>query len=240
MADDLCILFAYHRCDALTWHHYETLLRSNAGHRIIPITDDVPDHLPGSIDVHSFPDPWPAADPWRRCDTMLYRWFLHRTASAKRYLLLEYDCLCTVDAADAYRGVWDADVAARDVYLPGQGRDTRWGEDIRQEWSHFDEIDRLPPEDRPFAAGLVPMAGLLFSHRGLERIVDHTTRNDVFCELRIGTAARKAGLRPIAFPLALRRTIRWDPHPAVPREPGIYHAIKSLPSASIWRRLWRT
>lgn len=232
MADDLCILFAYHRCDALTRHHYEVLLRANASHRVIPITDDVADHLPGSIDVKSFPDRWPAANPWRRCDTMLYRWFLHRTVSAKRYLLLEYDCLCNIDAADAYIGVWDADVAARDVFLPGQGRDTRGGEYVGQEWYHFREIDRLPPEDRPFAAGLVPMAGLFFSHRGLESIVEHTTSNDVFCELRIGTAARKAGLHPVTFPASLKRTIRWDPHPLVPREPGIYHSIKSLPSVS--------
>ena len=228
MTDDLCILFAYHRCDALTLHHYRTLLQSNRRHRIIPITDDVPEHLPGTVDVKDFPDPWAPARPWRRCDTMLYRWFSQRNFTARRYLLLEYDCLCTVDAADAYREVWDADVAARDAYLPGQGLDTRGGEDVQREWFNFREIDRLPAGDQPFAAGLAPLAGMLFSHGGLDRIVANATTNDVFCELRLGTAARKAGLTPMAFPPDLRRTIRWDPHPMVPGEPGIYHAIKSV------------
>lgn len=228
MNDELCILFAYHRCDLLTLHHYENLQRSNGHHRIIPITDDVPEHLPGTVDVAAFPDPWPAANPRRRCDTMLYRWFLNRTVTARRYLLLEYDCLCTVDAASAYGEVWDADVAARDIYLPGDGRDTRRGEDVAREWHHFGEIARLPPEDRPYAAGLVPVAGLLFAHHALEKIVAGVTRNDVFCELRLGTAARKAGLRPVAYPESLRRSIQWDPHERVPHEPGVYHAIKAV------------
>jgi hypothetical protein len=159
---------------------------------------------------------------------MLYRWFSQRTVTAERYLLLEYDCLCTVDAAQAYQDVWNADVAARDAYLPGQGLDTLGGEDVQREWFNFREIDRLPVADRPFAAGLAPFAGMLFSHLGLESIVANATTNDVFCELRLGTAARKAGLRPAVFPPSLRRTIRWDPHPCVPDEPGVYHAIKSV------------
>ena len=159
---------------------------------------------------------------------MLYRWFLNRSVTAKRYLFLEYDCLCTADAASAYSEVWDADVAARDLYLPGQGQDTQCGQDVPREWYHFREIERLLPEDQPFAAALVPVAGMLFSHSGLESIVEHASRNDVFCELRLGTAARKAGLRPVTFPASLRGTIHWDPMPSVPREPGIYHAVKAV------------
>ncbi len=228
MTNELCILFAYHRCDELTLGHYAALQKSNAAYQIIPITDDVPEHLPGSVDVQSFPDPWPATGPRRRCDTMLYRWFLNRTVTAKRYLLLEYDCLCTMDAADAYREVWDADVAARNAWLPGQGRDTVGGQDIAREWYHFQDIGLLPAGDQPYAAALTPVAGMLFSHHGLQGIVDHVTTNDVYCELRLGTAARKAGLKPREFPESLRRTIWWDPHRVVPAEPGIYHAIKSL------------
>lgn len=217
MEHELCVLFAYHKADALTLYHLELLQRHSPDYLIIPITDDVPVHLPGGVDVKAFADPWPKANPWRRCDTMLYRWFLNRTVSAKRYLYLEYDCLCTQDLAISYQDVWDCEVAARDIVLP---------EDV--DWMWFQEIDRLAPEDQPFALGLVPLAGILFSHNALERIVQNLSTEDVFCELRMGTAARKAGLTLTPFPPSLRASIQHNPHAGVPTGPGLFHAVKSI------------
>lgn len=228
MSDELCILFAYHKTDELTLTHYELLKQYNSHYSIIPIADNITEHVPGTIDVNIFEDPWQKANAWRRPDTMLYRWFLNREISAKRYLFLEYDVRCTVDVASAYAAIWEADVAARDFFLPGQGRDTRCGEYIQDEWANFREIERLPVADRRYAAGLVPLAGILFSHDGLNSIVKNAVRNDVFSELRIGTAAQKAGLKITEFPESLKRTIQWDPHVTIPKEPGIYHAIKSI------------
>lgn len=232
MSNELCILFAYHKLDELTIKHFELLKQHNPRHHIIPITDKISKYLPGTIDVNVFHDPWAKAfpwrktHPWRRCDTMLYRWFMNRTISAERYLLLEYDCLCTVDVADAYADVWNADVAARDFYIPGQGRHPISGEYVNEEWPHFQDIGKLPSADRPYAAGLSPVAGMFFSHHGLQSIVRNATRSDVFCELRLGTAARKAGLNIVEFPPSLKQTIWWDPYPFTPQVPGVYHAIK--------------
>jgi len=242
MNDELCILFAYHKVDKLTLHHFELLKMHNSNYRIIPITDNISEYLPGTVDVSCFADdPWEKARPWRRCDTMLYRWFLNREVSAKRYLLLEYDVLCNVDVYSEYADVWDADIAARDYYLPGMKKSTRFGKDISREWFHFREITRIGDDDRSYAAGLVPLVGILFSHNGLNSIVKNVVRNDVFCELRIGTAARKSGLIVRKFPQKLRNSIRWDTHFSIPKEPGIYHSIKFLddPKTILIRRMPR-
>jgi hypothetical protein len=89
---EACILFAFHKVDALTVVHLALMQKHNPNIPIIPITDNVTDYLPGAIDVQSFPDPWPKTNPWRRCDTMLYRWFLNRTFNAKRYFGLNMTC----------------------------------------------------------------------------------------------------------------------------------------------------
>jgi hypothetical protein len=233
MTHELCILFSYHADDELTLRHYRELRRSNPAYPIVPLVDeDLATYLPDSVDVRKLPDRWPAAKPWRRCDTKLYRWFENRSLDARRYVLLEYDCLVTVDLAHAYREIWDADVAARDYFLPGDRSDTREGESTGKEWYFFREVRSLDREDRPHAAGLVPLACTFFSHRGLERIVANLTRRDVFCELRLGTAARKAGLTVTRFPESLRATVRWDPivPPASPA--GVYHAVKTEPRSS--------
>ena len=62
---DLCILFLYHKCDALTKFHLKTLRDSNPQARIIPLTDTVPELLPDSVDVGLFPSSFENADKWR-------------------------------------------------------------------------------------------------------------------------------------------------------------------------------
>ena len=214
---ELCVLFAYHVPDALTRHHLALIRAHNPGVPVIPLTDDVADHLPDGVDVREFPDPFAQSNPWRRCDAMLYRWFAHRQLTAKRYLYLEYDCLCTCNLQEAYAAVWNEDVAAAVLSDP-----------TYSSWMWFDEIPRLSSEDKPFAYGAAPLAGMFFSHRALERIVEGVSRADVFCELRLATASRKAGFAPVQLPPALRKTLRSAPYFRVPKEPGLYHPVKMM------------
>jgi hypothetical protein len=225
VSHDFCILFAYHKVDALTRHHLELLKQHNPEAPIIPVTDDVAAHLEGGVDVMNFPDHWPKANPWRRCDTMLYRWFLNRNLTAERYVWLEYDVLCTTSIRDAYAEVWDADVACKHYRLPTHRPD---GQRSEADWFWFSEINRLPEADRRFAAGLAPLACTMFSHRGLELITQNVTTNDVFCELRIGTAALKSGLRVQQFSSSLGAGIQWNAHGSVPTGKGVFHAVKTL------------
>jgi protoporphyrinogen oxidase len=229
---ELCVIFRHHLHDEVTVHNFEALKEHNPGYPIIPIHDGVPEHLPGSIDVSKFDNPWPNHDPWQSCDTGLYRWFLNREISAKRYVFLEYDCLCTTDLYEVYKGIWDVDIAGRDYYLPGQQRDTINGRYVNREWAHFGRIHTLDPSDRPFAAGIAPFAATFYSHHGLVAIVENVSRNDVFSELRVGTAARKAGLKPATFPEPLRSTVLWDRCDVDTSVPGLYHPIKQVPASA--------
>ncbi len=226
MTHEVCILFAYHKVDKLTKYHFNLLKKSNPHHPVVPITDDVNQYLPETVDVKHYPDFWPKTNPWRRCDTMLYRWFLNRNVTAKRYILFEYDCRCTVDVVRAYADVWNADLAARDFFTPGELKDTRQGQYVPRQWHWFKEIPFFPAEDHEFVLGLAPLMGILMSHQGLEAIVNMVSRRDIFCELRLATAAKKANLKLSEFPESLKQTIWWDPHPKLIEKPGIYHSIK--------------
>jgi hypothetical protein len=158
--------------------------------------------LPESVDVKDFPSRWTTKDKWAGVDIMLYKWFLNRTETARRYLVLEYDCMCTMPIAHAYAGVWNADVACAKFVR-------RWTHPLWH-WFSPESLAKLDPEDRPIAAGVVPYVGALYSHRALEAILDNVTSNDAFAELRLGTAISKAGLDVTRLPRELRRTIQWD------------------------------
>jgi hypothetical protein len=75
---------------------------------------------------------------------------------------------------------------------------------------------------------VVPFVGMMFSHAALEKIVGIVSRDDLFCELRLGTAIRKLKLKFKRLPLKARATICWHPYPFQINNPGLFHGIKSL------------
>ena len=217
---DLCILFFYHKCDELTRKHYELLVNSNPDACIIPLTRAVSEHLPGSVDVAEFAAGWEISQPWRNIDVTLYAWFQNRAVSAQRYILIEYDCYCDVDLKSHYAEVWDADIAGVDYFT--SSANPGW------HWFNPGELQKLPAQDRQHAAGVVPFVGMMFSHSALEKIVASLDQRDLFCELRLGTAIKKWGLRFKRLPLRKRLLISWHAYPWQINQPGLYHGIKSL------------
>jgi hypothetical protein len=217
---DLCILFFYHKCDELTRFHLERLRQFNSAALILPVTDSVPDLLPGSVDVARLPPFCVDSEKWRGIDATLYRWFNNRTFNAQRYLLAEYDCLCNVSLRDYYAEVWDADVAGVDFFT--RENNPRW------RWFKNDELSKVPQEDRMYAAAIVPFTCTMFSHAALERIVANVYRQDIFSELRLGTTVNKLGLEFRRLPRAKRGTICWHEYPWQTTRPGFFHSVKSL------------
>jgi hypothetical protein len=217
---DLCILFFFHNADALTQYHLESFRKSNPTAIIVPVTDAVSDLLPGAIDVAKFPSSWVSAHKWRSIDTTLYRWFENRTFNARRYLIVEYDCLCTVDLKQHYGELMTADVAGVDFFK--RKDNPRW------KWFMHSELNNIPEEDRKYAAGLVPLTCNMFSHEALEKIVANVYRNDIFCELRLGTIINKLGLKYERLPILKRSTICWHTYSWQANRPGLFHGIKSL------------
>jgi hypothetical protein len=217
---DLCILFFFHKCDELTQFHLASLRKHNPDSFILPLTDDVPQLLPGAIDVARFPSSFATAQKWRSVDTTFYRWFENRSFNARRYLSLEYDCLCTVNLRDYYSEVFDADVAGVDFFTREQN--PRW------KWFMSGEMDKLPAEDRKYAAGICPLTCTFYSHEALEEISRRIHRQDLFSELRLGTIVNKLGLAFRPLPPLKRSTVCWHTYPWQANRPGLFHGIKSL------------
>lgn len=215
---ELCILYLHHRDDAVTRHHLALIRRHNPRAVIVPLVDEPEGALPGAIDVARHPTPWNTADKWRSCDTMIYRWFQHRTCEAAYYLVLEYDCRVTVDLLDFYRPYLDADVVV-----------ARWRSQTSEpHWDWFCEIDRLEPDERAHAAGVTPIASTLFSHDALERVCAHVPSADVLSELRLGTAIQKAGLRVRELGPRDNAHLHWIELRSPILVPGFYHPVKAV------------
>lgn len=217
---EFTILFLYHKCDQLTRNHLDSLRMSNPAVVVVPVTDTVPELLPGSVDVGKFPDPWASAQKWRSIDSTLYRWFANRTFNSRRYLVVEYDCFCNVNLVAYYAAVMSADVAGIDLFK--RAENPRW------KWFMESEIGKLPSADRPYAAGIVPFTCTMFSHEALEGIVANVCRNDVFCELRLGTVVSKLGLNFARLSIPNRESICWHIYPWRTDRQGLFHSIKSL------------
>ncbi len=217
---ELCILFLYHKFDELTIFHLNSLRSHNQDACIVLLTDTVPQLIPGSIDVGQFASSWEDVDKWRSIDTTLYRWFENRELNARNYIVIEYDCLCTVNLNDYYADVKGNDVVGIDFL--------KINETPHWPWFYDDELKKLPQEDRELASGIVPFTCTMFTHKALEQIVANVYRHDVFCELRLGTTIRKLKLNFVRLPILKRSTIRWHTYPWQTLQPGLFHAIKSL------------
>lgn len=90
------------------------------------------------------------------------------------------------------------------------------------------ELNNIPEEDRKYAAGVTPLTCTLFSHEALEKIVANVYRQDVFCELRLGTIISKLGLKFERLPILKRSTICWHTYSWQANRLGLFHGIKSL------------
>lgn len=161
---------------------------------------------------------------WRNADLALYQWYTRRKEQAKRWVILEWDVLCTVGVREFYAEVWDADLAAVNVKRRESSPD----------WVFFSasELGKLPARFRPFATGVTPLAGLLISDRALSSVVEviagEAGFRDSFCELRLGTAAVASGFVPVELPASAKATLQDDHTFAVEsiEGKGIWHKVK--------------
>lgn len=216
---ELCILYPYITRDHITQQHFDLLKKLNPEAAVVPLAFSPTTALPDSVDFSNLPLRWDISDLWRSTDVLLYSWFLTRPFSAERYVIIEYDCRCTMPLREAYQDVWDSEVACRSFYTPESKPDWHWFQES--------ELNRLAPEDRIYAAGVAPYTCSLFSHRAMELLIEKLTPNDVFCELRLGTAIRRAGLRVAEFPSPLRDGIFATPTEIDLSKPGVLHPVKA-------------
>lgn len=223
MIHEYAILFCYHggADPGALAQNLERLRRYNPDAPIIPLIHDGAPKIEGSVDLSATPCPWDTTDKWRSCDTMIYRWFPTRRLEAERYVLCEWDTYSTTGVRTFYAPVWDADVAAVEAFTPEE----------RPDWWFFREIPLLGAF-APQAAALVPLSGTLLSAAALEAICSGPILPAPFCELRMGTLARHAGLMLTSMPFA-KPFISWNAQEIVVSEaPAIYHPVKQVVPAA--------
>ena len=212
---ELAVLFCCHRLDALARANLRTPRQYNPTVPIHIIENDRPTKRDG----------------WRNVDQVLCQWYLANRPPGRRFALIESDMLCTMTLRDHYAATWDADLSAAHIVQPGPPAAEAISGVRRRHWYWFREVGHLPENMRRSAMGVVPLAGIMFSRRALDAIAPVVCRpemDNVFCELRIGTAAAWLGLTVVETGPHAKRTITVGPLNAnACKQPGLYHKVKN-------------
>jgi hypothetical protein len=206
----LTILFTYHdRCDVAEIH-YALLAHHNPGVPIVPLVcNGSARRLHGTVDLGRIDD------VMFNVDRMPAFWWSEHHAYkpwvAERCIVIESDCLVTTCIGSTFQPAWSADVAAAKIATPATDPDWEW----------WPSVDRIPLWAR---AGVMPSGVVMYSRTAL----DILARSSLACmaEVRIGTAARLAGLTLEAVP-GLSKTVHCRPELIrLDSKPGVYHPVK--------------
>jgi hypothetical protein len=162
------------------------------------------------------------ARTWHDSDLPMLCWFrTQRTpeTTAERYIYVEYDMLFRIPVTEFYADVWQADIAGAQLFRHGP----------HPTWHWFREVNRLPPQLRKHAAGLMPLCGIMMSHRVLETITSNSIPMGVFCELRLATLATYHGFDIVELPWHRKRNLSWKPEfLQMQYDSGAFHPVKEL------------
>jgi hypothetical protein len=154
-------------------------------------------------------------------DQLLVDWFLTTTVKAKRYILFEYDTLCTAPVESIFKNVWNEHAAAARVFY--NSKDPWW-------WGFTEFLKTIPPEYHKYAAGLVPINGVLISHQAFTCLANnHDKLKTLYCEMRIGTILQKEGFKLNEVSKEFQMNNHWKPESIkLSKKPGLYHPVKSV------------
>jgi hypothetical protein len=228
--NDLTILFAHTTQDEVTLRHLDIVASLNPGVPVVPVTfarakspdgNQAGPPLDGTFDAARLEPRFAGQNRWAGTDCMIYAWYLHartQATTAERYVFVEWDMLYRVPMRAFYAEVWGRDVACAECLLV----DRHW------HWNWFRHLGRLPLELHRHAAGIVPIAGTLFSDRVLSAITQCAIPLDVFCELRLGTLIRAAGFDIFRLPYEKGRNITWNQRFLSQVATPAYHPVKTL------------
>jgi hypothetical protein len=214
--NDYCIIFAHHFASPIVERHLELCHEHNPGVPIVPVSAG-PDRLPGADNVQAFCDP--EVVPYLRApmggDYLLMQWFKHRqTVMAKRYVLVEWDCLVQDDVRE-YFGPFQESVLAASYFEDFKG----WPWAYQAAW--------MPAYLQASLAGIAPLNGTSWSRDALEAIVALPYPvNGAISELRAGTVLRHLGVPVRALGHDYRGHNDWYPVRTRPFGPGIWHTVK--------------
>lgn len=223
--DELGIVFCHHDTSPAAARNLEALRENNPGTPVFTLSARNP--FPGGARMDELGEggaAWRAltrGDPrqeWRHCDWLGYAWTLSRRASCRRWLFAGWDVYSTMPVREFLGPVWDSPLAAVEWFRPDKDK-----------WHWFRE-GAAPGSDPSLLRGLCPVCFYLCSDRAARAIADLALARrgwDAFCELRLGTLARAAGLEADVIPGA-RATVSWRREGWKVEGRGVWHPVKSL------------
>ena len=240
---ELIILFLYHRNNQITLNNLRKLQASNPDCQIITvccglekISNDcfiLREAKKDLFDAAKFNqkhlslfdilagNSMPQDGVWYGMDAVIYTWFLNRTISAKRYIILEWDCHCTINLKDLYAPNWNSNLAVAEHSTKTSNPDWFWFHNDLEKTRHLDKIE-----------GVAPIAGMLISHQTLSKLTEFLDINSrrysgVFSEIRLGSALKE-------LEIEVEKIVQGQNHQlspfltidTFPDNPGLYHPIK--------------
>jgi hypothetical protein len=164
---------------------------------------------------------------WLSTDLTIFQWYnIHKDKiNSERFLLLEWDCWCDINAKEYYLPVWNYDLIVPSVVYPE-----------RDSWQWFNTMSLLPLRARLYATGIIPFCGILVSEKAMRAINDEILKPEyegLNSELRFTTIATMLGFDPVPNPVC-SRAITWKKiAPFDGRFRGLHHPRKTLTPVNI-------
>jgi len=228
--NELGIWFIHHKNDELTKYHFDLLKKHNPNATIFPIQDETKEGLPGAIKFDKKNIFWDMADMWMCCDTYIYRFFLSdicKEKKCKRYAYVEYDSHVSGDLANVYEPVWNKD-ALCGPYVFDMDKEPKCGW-----WAEKHTTDTIKKYGNDFKndmKAIDPFCGIFSSYDIFASITEKAKNPmfySIFCDLRIGTIAKKLGIKMSEISEKFNKRVRASAV-KVEDEPGFYHIVKTI------------
>ena len=207
--NELCILFLNHANDRITQKHLALIKEKHPSVPVVPLTFGR--GVAGSIQV---PAKLPLIDrtEWRNCDQLVYHWFRSpEKIDAQRYLILEWDCLCSAAAVDFFSEAWDKPATGARILCGPATIPAAWGNTTGVKF---------------FA--ISPINGILLSKLALAAISE-LAQNPIYGHLisdaRIGSLLALSGFEPVKSFSGIEGYN--SPSLKTPIGAGFWHSVKS-------------
>ena len=241
---ECCILFIYHRDDAVTLQNLESIQRHNPDFPVIPLCHGTSARLPGAVCVDDLPSRWDNTDKYLSTDSVVYRWFESCSVQAKRYVVLEWDTYCSMPLQKFFGDRWDDAAVANTYFSLNEWPDWCFFQLPPQRPQGTAAISDIPQAWREHAGFISPFSVFMLSRRVLQAVVGMKMPECLQNEFRLGTAVVLSGFKWTTYDRDKQgykqarnrnRTVSWMEKNIMfePDGAGVFHPVKHLvPSVS--------
>jgi hypothetical protein len=209
-------LFLHHDAGDVTQRHHRLVTVLNPRLPVVPLSFGAglgPRVVP-SLSRSYHAEPRDQGSQWWHCDRLVWAWFRSTRLWARRYVILESDTLCHESISGFYSGVWHEPAAAAAIATT----------ETQPCYNYFKY------ESGQNLAALYPISGIMLSHATMATVAGEVKKpeyEDMFCEVRVGTALRRLGIEPKIIRPDAEDYLSWIERKPVGLQ-GIWHPVREL------------